>query len=276
MDYNRIHNNFINYFKVTTPRERLEIRCSNDERLKESELYVELHHILPKSQGGNDDYENFVEVLPEEHVFIHYVRWKAYKNMGDIMAVNFMINGFLNKDHLSDITINKILRKTYSLQRRNFGKIIFKINRNNPKLKKRLMGKMFAKDKDTGAKVGLVSLDHPNVVNGTWVHQNHGRAKTITERAEISNRTKGLDNPNAYKISNEDYLYQTMEYVKRNHGCFSWGEYKRYCNERGLVFIKTFAKARFGSRSGFYNALSKLCEEHNINFTRIRTYDNKN
>lgn len=90
--------------------------------------------------------------MPEEHIFIHFLRWKVFGHDSDLFAVNFMINGFLNKEHISSINLNRMGRTQYSLQRRKFGELIKRINSGNKKIGKRLRGKMFAIDGESGEK----------------------------------------------------------------------------------------------------------------------------
>jgi hypothetical protein len=40
--------------------------------------YVEVHHILPKCIGGNDEKENLVSMPPRAHYLAHYFLWKCY------------------------------------------------------------------------------------------------------------------------------------------------------------------------------------------------------
>lgn len=42
------------------------------------EGYVEKHHIIPKCQGGTDDFDNLVALPPRVHYLAHYFLWKAY------------------------------------------------------------------------------------------------------------------------------------------------------------------------------------------------------
>lgn len=63
MDYNKIYNNLIN---------RANSRC------KDSNLYYEKHHILPKSLGGTNDKTNLCLLTLKEHFFAHLLLVKIY------------------------------------------------------------------------------------------------------------------------------------------------------------------------------------------------------
>jgi len=63
MDYNKI------YFLLV-------------ERAKHRQIdgYGEMHHILPKCLGGNDDHDNLVKLTPEEHYLAHQLLVKMHPN----------------------------------------------------------------------------------------------------------------------------------------------------------------------------------------------------
>jgi len=42
------------------------------------DTYIEIHHIVPKCMGGNDDSDNLVKLLPEEHFVAHQLLVKIY------------------------------------------------------------------------------------------------------------------------------------------------------------------------------------------------------
>ena len=95
MNYKKIYYRFCEYFKNSTPEERLRNRNSLDIRLnKNIDIYTEKHHVVPKHDGGSDSDDNLIVVLPEEHLFIHTVRYKAYGNRSDFLSVRYMINGY--------------------------------------------------------------------------------------------------------------------------------------------------------------------------------------
>ena len=48
------------------------------------------HHIIPKYLGGTDDEQNLVLLHPIDHAIHHFVRYKLYKNVGDLRAYNLL------------------------------------------------------------------------------------------------------------------------------------------------------------------------------------------
>jgi len=53
-------------------------------------LYVEIHHIVPRFLGGNDNPENLVKLTYNDHVIAHYIRWVVYGYQSDLLAFNIM------------------------------------------------------------------------------------------------------------------------------------------------------------------------------------------
>ena len=93
MNYISLHDKFIQYFKSTSVIDRLRSRNINDRRIYDSYIYTERHHIIPQSQGGTNEISNLVDLLPEEHIFIHFLRFKAFHKAKDLQAVKFCLNG---------------------------------------------------------------------------------------------------------------------------------------------------------------------------------------
>lgn len=62
MDYEKIHNEIIR-------------RAKSDNRNKQTGIF-ELHHIIPRSFGGDDSPGNLVLLTPKEHFIIHVLLWK--------------------------------------------------------------------------------------------------------------------------------------------------------------------------------------------------------
>ena len=56
--------------------------------------YNEKHHILPKCIGGDDSFENIVELLPEEHYLAHQLLVKIHPSVNSLIyAANMMTVG---------------------------------------------------------------------------------------------------------------------------------------------------------------------------------------
>jgi len=57
-----------------------------ESRNKNSSIYYEWHHIIPKSFGGSNSKENLVLLTAQEHYMAHYYLWKYYKTGKMAMA----------------------------------------------------------------------------------------------------------------------------------------------------------------------------------------------
>jgi len=77
MNWKNIYNNLINRAKPKglTP-----------------EKGYEIHHILPRCMGGNDDPENLVKLSYREHFVSHQILARMHKTQNLIMAANMMSN----------------------------------------------------------------------------------------------------------------------------------------------------------------------------------------
>jgi hypothetical protein len=70
MNYKKVYYQIINKAKE---------RNITKEEYKEKEIYVENHHILPKSLGGDDSEDNLVLLTAREHFMCHYLLAKMFK-----------------------------------------------------------------------------------------------------------------------------------------------------------------------------------------------------
>jgi hypothetical protein len=67
-------------------------RAKSENRIKNSEIYYENHHIIPRHMGGDNTDENLVLLTFREHILSHYLLWRIYGNDGDRLMV-LMRNG---------------------------------------------------------------------------------------------------------------------------------------------------------------------------------------
>ncbi len=75
MNYERLYNLFIEKFKT---------------QKIEKGVYTEKHHIVPTHAGGGNEENNFVTLTFKQHVFIHKLRWYAFREKGDYVAYKMM------------------------------------------------------------------------------------------------------------------------------------------------------------------------------------------
>ena len=269
MNYKLIHDKLVNYCNSSAPRMRLEKRNKNDERLNNSSLYVEIHHIIPRSLGGKDEIANLVEMLPEEHLFIHMLRYKIYKKREDALAVRCMLNGFLfkpfNKKQNLHIFLNKKIRMGYAWIRSHAQTIRQTEGWHTPDGLKRISearkGKMPVKDKETEEFIGMVSNQHPNVISGKWVHHTKGRVmseKEKTMRKEMGDNHRGQSNNNASGLTEEYFIEKGLEAFQEFGIILPWKVMLLLSQKKGFKWIKS-SKSRFGGKSikGYYAILEE-------------------
>lgn len=67
--------------------------------------YTELHHIIPKSMGGNNEKTNLIRLSARQHFIAHHLLWKSYQNR----ETNFAFWSMRMKNNMSQIN-----SKTYS------------------------------------------------------------------------------------------------------------------------------------------------------------------
>lgn len=204
MNYLNIHNNFVSYCKSTSPRERLMKRCPSDWRLNDESLYTERHHIVPRHDGGSDDPENLIELLPEEHYWVHLIRYKAFDSRNDFLAVRYIING-LNSRNIKIVENNvsiktKIGRFKHYIQsfRKRHG---WHTEEGIKSISDARKNTMVVRDRDTGELVGAVNVDHENVLSGKWVHHTKGYVTLINIETGKKERVKsGSYDKSKYKV----------------------------------------------------------------------------
>lgn len=185
---------FLKMVKNTNIKERLRMKDYEDKRLNSEYIYTEIHHILPKSLGGGNNSENLVELLPEEHLLIHWLRYKAFKNREDFLAVRLMLNAKILSEKfesfykkklkdLPDEIVDGVFLKIYSEYKNEISEFRKTTGWHSEDGRKRISearkGKFPCIDAKTGEKVGSVDKNHPKVLSGEWVHQTKGWTTAI-------------------------------------------------------------------------------------------------
>lgn len=263
MNYKNIHDRLIEYCKQTPPRFRLEQRNLRDLRLKNTHIYVEVHHIIPRSLGGTDMINNLVTLLPEEHIFIHMLRWKIYKNRTDILAVRFCLNGYnKNKTCKPVYNLNKSIRMGYAWLRNQAAAVRsstgWQTQEGRARISEARKGKIVVKDAITGAMIGSVENTHLKIKNGEWVHHSKGRKASLKERIKLKERSKGIKNSNSCGLNDSYFIEKGVELAREFKRIINWREMYDLSKERAFTWMVACA-CRFNrtGQLGFIKAVEE-------------------
>ena len=180
MNYKQLYETFITHCKNTTPGERMIGRNKNDFRKDIATLYTEIHHIIPSSLGGSNDVSNLVALLPEEHLFAHKLRYKAFNEKVDFIAVRFIINGLYSNKRYKDIPniiANKI-NNAYAWMKQNSADFRhehgWQTEDGRMRIANARKNTFPVKCNITGEIIGSFDKNHPKIVSGEWVHHSKG------------------------------------------------------------------------------------------------------
>ena len=247
MNYKKIYNCFVEHFKNTNAKQRLATRDKNDKRLASMTIYTENHHIIPKSLGGKDEEDNLINLLPEEHLFMHKLRFKAFNNREDMLAVRLMLNGFSNtannnKELAVCERLTKQIKKDYAWIKQNsfnFRKEHgWQTEEGRRKISESRKGTFPAKDKITGEIIGSVHKDHPNIKNGIWVHHSTGKVP-VTRKSDSK---KLYIDSDEYQKNKTLYVYRGPSAKGKNNPRWKnietekiFEDYKIFCIEQKMI-----------------------------------------
>ncbi len=282
MDYKKIHDCLIVDCLTFSPIQRIERRNPTDWRLTSGKvIYCEKHHIIPRHSGGSDDASNLLLVLPEEHLMLHALRYKVYKNTSDIRAVNLMANVHNNRNQQSVL-------KRYAWYRQKYSETCFGVNhpmygKHHTEDTRKILsmfrrGKFYAKDVNTGEYIGIINKSHPNAINGKWVHVSHG----------IKNANKGRDqtnhNNNRWTGYSDEQILEHACLFYQSNGSWNRNDWFKYCDATQPSLPKHYNQAaRFSEYPGsgtikFQTALKLYAKQkHDIDiiFDKSKTEEHK-
>lgn len=194
MNYLEQYYEYLKFLQKYSIIERLEMKPYDDKRKYCSNVYTEVHHILPKSLGGKNNPENLIQLLPEEHLKCHWLRYKAIGDKEDFLAVKMMLNAkFLSQKFesfhkkkfldLPEEVVSDSFLKIYHEYRDeiyNFRKTQgWQTEDGRNRISKARKGKTPCIDAKTGEKIGSVDVNHPKVLSGEWVHHTKGWTSAI-------------------------------------------------------------------------------------------------
>jgi len=208
--------------------------------------YVEKHHIIPKSLGGNNNITNLVSLTAREHFICHrlLVKFTEGENKRKMAyAIRRMITG-INRYH-QRYTLSSIL---YSRLREEINKLTEgrkHTDLNKKKISDALKGRKFSKEtlfKMREAKLGKAK---PEYIAKKLRTLRKGRTNTDTHKEKCSRALKGR------KISDE-----AKKRMSINHADFSGSN-----NPRAKTWLITDPN---GNSTIINGTMNQFCTSHNL------------
>lgn len=250
MNYDTLYKNFINYCKTTSPRCRLQLRNDTDMRLLSEHIYVENHHIIPVSVGGDNCVDNLVLLLPEEHLMAHKIRYKAYSLRQDMLAVRFILNGLMSKGHINTVTrmqITKYIKQQYAWIRSSSAEFRlqhgWQTKSGIERISAARKGTMPVKDAITGKMIGSVSTTHPSVLSGQWVHHSSGRQLSNTHKSKLKSQI-GTKNNNYKTFATREFL---LDFLNNNQAA-AMSDLVYFSNKHFNALLKEHVQKTYNSK----------------------------
>lgn len=242
MDYKKLYYSLCEYCKAVPVKDRILQRNKNDFRLGLSDdiIYTEKHHIIPRHCGGNNEIDNLVILLPEEHYIAHLLRWKAYNSRNDFLAVRLIVNGLISKKSIKEKFPNDIEYNKFKNRLIKWKQHIYEFKKDNSwhsengikSISAARKNTMVVRDSLSGEIIGSVNVNHANIKSGKWVHHSKGKMsitnKVTGERLYIntesydsnihafnSKRQDGKHNGN-YKQINYDFIDEIYKIIPKH------------------------------------------------------------
>lgn len=74
-----------------------------------TQMFIDTHHIIPRSEGGTDDPKNLVKLPRRLHQEVHHRRWLVGGSINDLYAFQ-ILGGNLSDDELEKIYEDQVYR----------------------------------------------------------------------------------------------------------------------------------------------------------------------
>jgi hypothetical protein len=222
-------------------------------RRKGQGLYLEKHHIVPTFffknsrrnlryndgiyDGDGNNSENLVLLTAREHFLAHILLCKIWKNTKWYHRCASSLILFFNRHdstHIRNKHFSSRDSKLYERYKLESVKSISAMRKGTMPVKDLLSGKM----------IGSVSVKHPNVLAGIWVHHSHGRPSSNTAKSNLSKAMKGLGNSNSKYT--DDELIESYTFCCKNKGfILNQSAWIVLARREGIPYLTSFRKFRF-------------------------------
>lgn len=249
-------------------------------RSKRNDNYLERHHILPTFfykdnkrnhrykdgivEGTGENIDNITFLTPREHFIAHLLLCKIWENTKWEYRCYLSVKMFLNGGQVN---------KNRSIFYHSSRKYEYYRIQANDKISNGKKCTMPAKDAKSGERLGIVSIFHPKVLSGDWVHITKGIKKSEESKKSRSLISRGTDNSNSKYSDNE--LFESYKIC-----CYHYGKvvntnlWVLYSQKESLPYLKFTKKFRFGGRgyAGMVQDLIAEIEKDNIEIEIITNY----
>lgn len=160
--------------------------------------YAELHHIMPKSMGGNDEKCNIVRLSARQHFIAHHLLWKAYQNRQTNFA--FWSMRMNNNMHKLNSKTYSLLKEQHSLYQSELKKIYNPMFQQSAKLKISNHKKGKSLSKETKLKMSVVRKGIPksDITKKKISKALIGKEKSVEHKLKLSKNhadVSGSKNP---------------------------------------------------------------------------------
>lgn len=248
-------------------------------RKKTSVNNLERHHIIPTFffknnkrnlryndgiyEGDGEHIGNITYLTPREHFIAHLMLCKIWKETKWEYRCFTSVKMFLIGGRAND------KRCVFQYSSRLLEKYKIAANKGVSEGKK---GTMPAKEAKTGERLGIVSVDHPKVLSGEWVHITKGIKKTKEQK--LKNAKKGLENSNS-KYTDQDLLESYKQCCYHYKKLVNNGLWVFYSEKNNLPYLKFWKCFRFDGRGqlGMREELLKQAKKDNIEIEIITNYN---
>jgi hypothetical protein len=244
-------------------------KAKSENRIKSKLVYFERHHIIPDFMfkhrkrkgpkghlpGDPNDPNNIVLLTPREHFLSHIFLFKSLRGQRYEYPAGAALQFFFSKVigcHTRSSNFNAANSRKYETYRLQGLDSISKCR----------SGKIPAVHLVTREKVGSVSILHPKVLSGEWVHHSKGRKMSEEEKNNRPSQIGGR-NTNYKQLTNaiKDKIFSCIVEVKDTRNIVSLrmflDKYNLNASCKRDTISRIFICHKFGS-------FSKLIELYNL------------
>jgi hypothetical protein len=241
-----------------------------ENRTKKSEIYYELHHIVPEFMfkqrkrkgptghldGNPNSVDNLVLLTFQEHLMAHYYLYEILKNTRYEYSAGTALQFFFVKaigGHIRQRTLSEV-DKNFLDEMSHLRKIGIE------SISKARSGKMPVVDAITREKIGSIAIDHPKVISGEWVHHSKGVKQTWEPRSQVGEKNGNYKKMTAQHL---DRIFQCVEKSLIDGTHFSVSRFSKNIKLEFIEFKKISIKWVMNNLFSIENLVSQYNQKMN-------------